>query len=81
MDNNKENDQEERGLDIPYEQLNQDTLRQMIQEFVTRDGSNWDETGGDLASKVEQVMRQLRSRRIKVVFDLQTQTANLVVCH
>ncbi|MCD6526347.1 MAG: YheU family protein [Desulfuromonas sp.] len=70
----------EQGIDVPYEQLNGDTLRRMIQEFVTRDGSNWDEDGCSLEEKVEQVLRQLRAKQVKLVFDQQSQTANLVVC-
>lgn len=72
--------QREEGLDIPYDQLNPDTLRRMIEEFVTRDGADWAEVGCSLEDKVAQVLRQLRSKKIKVVFDLASQTANLVSC-
>jgi uncharacterized protein YheU (UPF0270 family) len=51
----------------------------MIQEFVTRDGADWGEAGGALEDKVAQVMQQLRSRKVKVVFELKSQTANIVV--
>ncbi len=68
----------EEGLDIPYEQIAPETLRRMIQEFVTRDGVDWAETGCTLEDKVEQVLRQLETHKIKVVFDQTSQTANLV---
>ncbi|MFO7831728.1 MAG: YheU family protein [Desulfuromonadaceae bacterium] len=55
-----------------------DTLQRMIQEFVTRDGSDWADAGCTLEEKVEQVLQQLRNREVKVVFDLTSQTANLV---
>ena len=70
----------EEGLEIPYDQLNPDTLRRMIEEFVTRDGADWAEVGCSLEDKVAQVLRQLRSKEVKVVFDLASQTANLVPC-
>jgi len=70
----------EEGVDVPYERLEPETLRNLIQEFVTRDGTDWGETGGTLEDKVEQVMHQLRSRKVKIVFDLKSQTANIVVC-
>jgi hypothetical protein len=70
----------EEGLDIPYDQLNPDTLRRMIEEFVTRDGADWAEVGCALEDKVAQVLQQLRSKKVKVVFDLASQTANLVSC-
>ena len=73
-------DHHEEGLDIPFEQIPPETLRRMIQEFVTRDGIDWADTGCTLDDKVEQVLQQLRSNRIKVVFDQTSQTANLVPC-
>ena len=72
---------DEEGVEVPSEQLNPDTLRQMIQEFVSRDGADWDQVGCTLDDKVEQVLRQLKTGRAKIVFDLKTQTANLVACH
>jgi hypothetical protein len=72
--------QQEEGIEVPYERLDPDTLRKMVQEFVTRDGADWGDPGCTLEDKVEQVLRQLRSRKVKVVFDLASQTANLVVC-
>ena len=72
--------QQESGLDIPYEQLNPQTLERMIQEFVTRDGADWADSGCTLEDKVEQVLQQFKSKKIKIVFDQRSQTANLVVC-
>jgi uncharacterized protein YheU (UPF0270 family) len=68
----------EKGIEIPYDQINPETLRNMIQEFVTRDGSDWGDAGCTLEDKVAQVLRQLRDKKVKVVFDLKTETANLV---
>jgi uncharacterized protein YheU (UPF0270 family) len=72
--------QQEEGIEVPYERLEPDTLRKLIQEFVTRDGADWGEAGCTLEDKVEQVLRQLRSRKVKIVFDLAAQTANIVAC-
>lgn len=75
-----ETDESQQGIDIPYERLNSETLQRMIEEFVTRDGSNWDDFGGGLETKVAQVMAQLKQKKIKVIFDQQSQSANLVMC-
>lgn len=72
--------QHEQGVEIPFERLAPETLRNLIQEFVTRDGADWGEPGGALEDKVAQVMQQLRSRKVKVVFELKSQTANIVLC-
>ena len=70
----------EEGIDVPYERLDPETLRNVIQEFVTRDGADWGEASCTLEDKVGQVMQQLRSRKVKIVFDLDSETTNIVVC-
>ncbi len=70
----------EEGVEVPYEQINPETLRNMIHEFVSRDGADWGDAGCTLDDKYVQVLRQLRSRQVKVVFDLKSQTANITVC-
>jgi uncharacterized protein YheU (UPF0270 family) len=65
----------EEGVEVPYERINPETLRNMIQEFVTRDGDDC-----SLEDKVEQVLQQLRKKKVKVVLDLRSQTANIVSC-
>ena len=79
MSENKSIGLREEGVDVPYERLDPETLRNVIEEFVTRDGADWGEVGGTLDEKVGQVMQQLRSRKIKIVFELHSQTANIVV--
>ena len=80
MSENKPIGLREEGIDVPYERLDPETLRNVIQEFVTRDGADWGETGCTLEDKVGQVMQQLRSRKVKIVFDLNSETTNIVVC-
>ena len=73
-------DHHEEGVEIPYDKITPDTLQRMIQEFVTRDGADWGDIGCTLEDKVEQVKLQLKDRKIKIVFDLTSQSANFVVC-
>ncbi len=80
MNQTNNTDPSEEGVDVPYKQITPDTLQRMIQEFVTRDGSDWAEVGCTLEDKVEKVLQLLKNKRVKVVFDLKTQTANLVPC-
>ena len=72
-------DQQEEGVEIPYDRLSPETLRNMVQEFVTR---QWEEVGDanfTLDDKVAQVFQQLKERKAKVVFDLASETGNIVV--
>jgi len=67
----------EEGLEIPLDRINPDTLRNMLAEFVTRE---WADEECTLESRIEQVMRQLRERKAKVMYDLTTETWNIVEC-
>ena len=68
----------EQGVEVPYEQLEPETLERLIEEFVTRDETNWGAVDGALEKKIGQVMDQLRNKKAKVVFDLTSQTANII---
>jgi uncharacterized protein YheU (UPF0270 family) len=68
----------ERFIEIPPSRLGDETLRRLVEEFVTRDGTDYGNTEKTVAQKVADVMRQLRRREIRIVFDKETQTANLV---
>jgi len=80
MSQGKPADHHESGVVIPHERIDPETLRNMIREFVSRDGSDWGDAGCTLDDKVAQVLRQLREKKVKVVFDLKSATANIVVC-
>ena len=81
MPENTPADQQEKWVEVPFERIDPDTLQRMIQEFVTRDGADWADAGCTLEEKVAQVLRQLHSREAKVVFDLESQTANIIRRH
>lgn len=73
-------DYHEEGIEVPYENINPDTLRNMVEEFVTREWSDLCDSGYTLDDKIEQVLQQLKEKKVKVVFDLISNTANVVVC-
>lgn len=76
-DNNTEYNEE--GVEVPFEALSAEALRCLIEEFVTREWSELSDSGYSLEDKVEQVLRQLREKKVKVVFDLASNTANIIV--
>lgn len=80
MSPEKPTESQEQGIEVPYRQISPETLQRMIQEFVTRDGADWGEAGCSLEDKVRQVQQQLKAGQVKVVFDLRSQTANIVSC-
>ena len=56
-----------------------DTLQRLINEFVTRDGTDYGSTETPLATRVAQVMRALESGRARVTFDSALQSATIVL--
>lgn len=59
---------------IPFEQLPPATLEAVIEEFVTRDGTEMT----DVRRKVEQVREALRCGKAEVWFDQVTKTCNIL---
>ncbi len=72
-------DQQEEGVEIPLDQINQETLRNLISEFVTREWGELTDGSYTLEDKIGQVIQQLKDKKAKVVFDLTSNTANIVV--
>lgn len=62
---------------IPHRALNQDTLRAVIEEFVSREGTDYG-LEVSLDGKVQAVMRQLKEGLVCVVFDPQSETCDIV---
>ena len=63
---------------IPPQSLSADALHGLIDEFITREGTDygWDEV--PLATKVEQVRRQIEKGDVVIVFDSASETVSLL---
>jgi uncharacterized protein YheU (UPF0270 family) len=68
----------EHGVDVPLDRINPDILRKLVEEFVTREWSDLADSDCTFEEKIEQVLLQLNNNRIKVVFDLTSETCNIV---
>jgi uncharacterized protein YheU (UPF0270 family) len=73
-----EQQEKEEGVEIPMERINPDTLRKMVEEFVTREWSDLTDANFSLDSKVEQVLEQLREGTAKIVYDLVSKSCNIL---
>jgi uncharacterized protein YheU (UPF0270 family) len=70
----------EDSFDIPLDRINPDTLRKMIEEFVTREWSELADSEYTLDEKIHQVMQQLKDNRAKIVYDSTSETWNIIPC-
>jgi hypothetical protein len=69
---------EDPSVEIPHGEISPDALRRLIESFVLREGTEYGERDFTLEEKVSQVMRQLECGEVRVLFDLATESANLV---
>lgn len=63
---------------VPHQQLDEKTLEAVIEEFVSREGTEYGASEVSLGRKVEQVRKQLQSGRACLCFDQQTETCNIL---
>ena len=66
------------AVKIPHSQLSPEALHGVIEEFVTRDGTDYGEIEVPLDTKISQVLRQLESKKAVIVFDLESETCNIL---
>ena len=70
-----EADDELRGTEIPADQISPEALRGLIEEFVTRDGTDL----SPVEPRIEKVLRRLDAGNVELHFDEATKTCNVVV--
>lgn len=63
---------------VPYEKLSPEALRGLIEEFVTRPGTDTGYTDGSLENNINMIMKQLKLGDVLIVYEESTLTANIV---
>jgi len=63
---------------IPHTEIAANTLQALIEEFVTRDGTDYGEHDVSTSIKVQQVMDQLEREEIYIVYSELHETCTLV---
>lgn len=63
---------------IPPDELNKETLQALMEEFITREGTDYGDRELDLESKVEMLKHQLSSGEALIVFDAATESVNVM---
>jgi uncharacterized protein YheU (UPF0270 family) len=65
-------------LAIPHTELSADTLRNVVESFVLREGTDYGERDFSLEQKVAHVMRQLERGEARIVFDAASESIDIV---
>ena len=63
---------------VPQERLQQDVLNALLEEYASRDGTDYGERESTLASKVGQLRQQLRSGDLQLLYDADSEQWDLV---
>jgi len=75
----RESEAAARRVEVPHAQLAPEVLRRLIEEFVTRDGTDYGAIERTLDEKVAGVQRQLAAGEAAIVVDAQSETIDIVV--
>jgi hypothetical protein len=65
-------------MQIPWQQVDPETLTNLIEMFVLREGTDYGDEEKSLAEKVEDVRRQLRSGEAVLVWSELHETVNIL---
>jgi uncharacterized protein YheU (UPF0270 family) len=63
---------------IPIESLAPETLRRVVEEFVTREGTDYGMNNSEFSTKVDQVLRQLKKGEALLVFDSESESCHIL---
>ena len=69
------------GVELSPDDLSPEALRGLVEEFVTRDGTDYGDVERSVDEKMAQVTAQLASGEVRIVFDPEAESATLVTRH
>jgi uncharacterized protein YheU (UPF0270 family) len=65
-------------MEIPHRQLSDEALLGVIEEYISREGTDYGHREYSFEKKIEKVRSQLIKGEIKLLFDSTTASCNLV---
>ncbi len=68
-------------IEIPVDRLSPELLQAVIEDFVSREATDYGVHEVDFSIKVAQVERQIASGEVVIIFDPDSETCNLLTRH
>ena len=65
-------------IEIPWQDLQADTLASLEEEFVTRDGTDYGEQEVLVQKKVDQVVEGIKRKHYLIVFDQESESVHII---
>ena len=69
----------DRFVEVPYEQVEPETLKGLIEEFITRDGTFYGKKEMSMDQKIGMVIEQLKSGEAVITWDRYVQSSNIAL--
>lgn len=66
---------------IPYDELSPDALQALVEDFVTRDGTDYGAEDISTKEKASRLLALLKSGDMLITYDEQTQSCGLIPRH
>ena len=66
------------GVELDADRLSPSALRGLVEEYVSREGTDYGQGDWTLEDKVAQVLSQLERGEARIVFDLERESASIV---
>lgn len=63
---------------IPYQSLSPDVLQSIIEEYISREGTDYGEYELSLEQKVQRLLPQVKSGDVLIIFDELTESVQLI---
>jgi uncharacterized protein YheU (UPF0270 family) len=64
-------------IQVPHDALRSETLEALVEEFITREGTDYGYREHTLEEKKASVMRQLRAGEVQILFDPESESTTL----
>lgn len=71
-------DDEDLGVEVSPQDLDPETLRRVLEDVTTRDGTDYGEVETPLDLRVTQLLARIRAGEARIVWSARTQTINVV---
>lgn len=65
-------------VEVPVKTLSPAAVQGLVEEFVTRDGTDYGEHEHSLEDKMQTVMQKLNRGEVVIVFDPDSETCNII---
>jgi len=63
---------------VPPERLQPDVLQALLEDYASRDGTDYGERESTLAEKVARLQRQLRASELQILYEVDSEQWDLV---